>query len=408
MKKNNKKTEMNKTSINRKARIGTMLILVAVLSLIPIQVALANTDNSSPNIGNNNIPVCPTEKDGEYRCFSRVIVDQTGSPLQTLNPIGFSPANFLSAYKLSGKTGTIKTIAIIDAFNDPNIYADLTKYSKQFGLPVLPRCGTTTPCFRKVNQRGGTKYPVSDVGWGLEISLDVEIAHAICQNCNILLVEADSNSFNDLAAAFDRAKIMGADVISNSYGANEFLGEKSFDSHYNVKGKAITFSSGDSGYGTSYPAASPYVTAVGGTSLKINPYSEIVWSGAGSGCSKYESKPSFQKDAKCLKRTIADVSADADPATGAAVYDSFGFSGWLQVGGTSLSAPLIAGVYALGGGFSGYGNSIPYARYNPGVNLHDVKSGSNGFCGGTYLCTGKPGYDGPTGLGTPISIGAFH
>jgi subtilase family serine protease len=268
------------------------------------------------------------------------------------------------------------------------------------------------PCFQKVDQNGGTRYPFSNSGWALEISLDVETAHAICQNCRILLVEARTASYADLMSAIDRARLIGAKYISNSYGSNEFSGETTYDSHFKYPGITFTFSAGDSGYGAGYPAASQYVTAVGGTTLAIganNTYGgEIVWSGTGSGCSKYESKPSWQTDAGCLKRTIADVSADADPSTGAAVYDTvpyFGYRGWFVVGGTSLSAPLIAATYALAGNVPSlqYANSLPYGN---AAALNDVTVGSNGSCG-SYLCNAGTSYDGPTGLGSPQGITAF-
>lgn len=283
-------------------------------------------------------------------------------------------------------------------------------YSSQYGLPV---CTTANGCFKKVNQRGGTSYPRKDAGWSLEISLDVEIVHAICPKCKILLVEADSNSFANLLSAEDYAKAH-ADVVSNSWGGGEFSSEttSAYDGHFNAPGTPITFSSGDSGYGVEYPAASQYVTAVGGTTLKLTSTnarsSETVWSGAGSGCSAYEAKPLWQKDSGCIRRTVADVAADADPNTGAAVYDSVryqGRSGWFQVGGTSLASPIIAAVYALAGnGSSTMDGSYPYSHTS---SLFDVTSGSNGNCGGSYLCTGKTGYDGPTGNGTPKGTGAF-
>jgi subtilase family serine protease len=302
------------------------------------------------------------------------------------------------------------TIGIVDAYDDPNIEADLAVYSSQFGLPA---CTRANGCFRKVNQTGGTTYPSKNAGWSLEIALDVEIAHAICPNCKILLVEASSNSFSNLLAAEDYA-IAHATVVSNSWGGGEFSGETSgtYDNHFNHIGRPITFSSGDSGYGVEYPAASQYVTAVSGTTLNLNSNntykSETVWAGAGSGCSAYEPKPSWQKDIGCLRRTVADVAADANPSTGAAIYDSVtyqGRAGWFQVGGTSLSSPIVAGVYALAGNAaSTVDGSFPYAHTTA---LHDVTSGSNGSCGGSYLCTGKVGYDGPTGKGTPKGTAAF-
>jgi subtilase family serine protease len=298
----------------------------------------------------------------------------------------------------------------VDAYDDPNIESDLGMYSTQFGLPS---CTTANGCFKKVDQTGGSTYPRKDAGWSLEIALDVEIVHAICPNCKILLVEAKSNSFANLIAAEDYA-IAHATIVSNSWGGSEFSSEttSSYDGHFNHIGHPITFSSGDSGYGAEYPAASQYVTAVGGTTLTLNSNdtykSETVWSGAGSGCSAYEPKPTWQTDSGCVRRTVADVAVDADPNTGAAIYDSVryqGRSGWFQVGGTSLSSPLIAAVYGLAGNAaSTTDGSYPYGHTS---SLHDVTSGSNGSCGGSYLCTGKLGYDGPTGNGTPNGTSAF-
>jgi subtilase family serine protease len=297
----------------------------------------------------------------------------------------------------------------VDAYDDPNAEADLGVYRSQFGLPA---CTTANGCFRKVDQRGGTTYPRSNGGWAQEISLDVDMVSAICPNCHILLVEADSNAFANLSAAVDEAATLGANAISNSYGGNEYSSETSDQSHYNHPGKAVTVSSGDNGYGVEFPAASQYVTAVGGTHLTRSSggrgWTETVWSGAGSGCSAYISKPSWQTDSGCSKRTVADVSADADPNTGVAVYDSLryqGRSGWLVFGGTSVASPIIASVYALAGneGSINYG-SYPYSHTG---SLFDVTSGSNGNCGGSYLCTAKVGYDGPTGIGTPNGTGGF-
>ena len=276
-----------------------------------------------------------------------------------------------------------------------------------FGLPT---CTTANGCFKKVNQNGGTRYPRANGGWSQEISLDLDMASAVCPYCRIILVEAGSNSLGNLFAAVDQAVQQGAVAISNSYGAGEFSSEASYDSHFKHPGIAITVSSGDNGYGVEYPAASPYVTAVGGTSLtgSGSSWSETVWSGAGSGCSAYETKPSWQTDAGCGKRTVADVAAVANPNTGVAVYDSYryaGMSGWLVFGGTSVAAPIIAGVNALAGNTAVFGNAS-YA-YSHAAALNDVTSGSNGSCGGSYLCTAKPGYDGPTGNGTPNGTGGF-
>jgi subtilase family serine protease len=359
-------------------------------------------------------PVCPgPSAPGDARCHSHVVVDGQGNPNAAATPAGYGPAQFQGGYGLpSGSTGAGagQTIGIVDAYDDPNIESDLGVYSSQYGLPP---CTTANGCFKKVNQTGGTSYPAKNAGWALEISLDVEIAHAVCPNCKILLVEASSTSLTNLLAAEATAVKLGATVVSNSWGASESSGETSNDSAFNHPGIPITVSSGDNGYGVEWPAASQYVTAVGGTTLTLsgNSYvSETVWSGAGSGCSAYEPKPSWQKDTGCAKRTVADVAADADPNTGAAVYDSVrynGQSGWFQVGGTSLASPLIAAVYALAGnGTSVVFGSNPYS-FAGSSNLHDVTSGSNGSCGGSYLCTGTSGYDGPTGVGTPNGTGAF-
>jgi subtilase family serine protease len=324
------------------------------------------------------------------------------------NPAGYHPADLQSAYKLTNApTGSGQTVAIVDAFDDPNAESDLAVYRSTFNLPA---CTTANGCFRKTDQLGGTNFPrKKNVGWAEEISLDLDMVSAICPSCHILLVEADTNSLSNLATAVDTAARLGANTISNSYGGAEFSSETTSDSHYNHPGVAITASSGDSGFGPQYPAASRFVTAVGGTSLTISAntrgWSETVWSGAGSGCSAFEPKPSWQKDAGCARRTIADVAAVADPNTGVAVYDTFHVSGWLVFGGTSVSSPIIASVYARAGNSSlvTYG-SYPYSHTG---SLFDVVSGSNGSCGGSYLCTGVVGYDGPTGNGTPNGTGAF-
>jgi subtilase family serine protease len=343
---------------------------------------------------------------GSARCHSWVRVDGAGKPIANVTPSGYGPADLRSAYALTSSGSSAQTIAIVDAYDDPNAEADLGVYRAQFGLPA---CTTANGCFRKVNQSGGAKAPRANGGWAQEISLDLDMASAICPNCHILLVEASSASFTNLSAAVNTAASLGATVISNSYGGSEYSGEVSAQSAYNHPGIAITVSSGDGGYGVEFPAASQYVIAVGGTSLKrasnTRGWTETVWNGAGSGCSAYIAKPSWQKDAGCARRTVADVSAIADPNTGVAVYDSYsyrGASGWMVFGGTSVAAPIIASVYALGGG----GPGTAQALYSS-TSFFDVTSGSNGSCGGTYLCTGTAGYDGPTGLGTPNGIAAF-
>lgn len=319
---------------------------------------------------------------------------------------GYTPCDLQSAYSLpSQSAGKHETVAIVDAYNDPNAEADLGTYRTTFGLPA---CTTANGCFRKVTETGGTRYPTGNVGWSEEISLDVDMVSAACPNCHILLVEAASNNLSDLLAAENEAAALGANSISNSWTATEFSTETSYDSyfHHNIP---ITASTGDTGYGVGWPAASPYVTAAGGTSLSraanARGWSETAWSGTGSGCSAYEAKPAWQTNTGCANRAVADVSAVADPNTGVATYDSYGESGWLVFGGTSVASPIIASVYALAG--NGAAVITPAYAYANQAALNDVTSGSNGTCAVSDLCTAGPGYDGPTGLGTPDGTGAF-
>ncbi len=324
---------------------------------------------------------------------------------------GYTPADLRSAYNLPSTTaGSGQTVAIVDAFDDANAESDLSCYRSTFGLPA---CTTANGCFRKVDQSGGTNYPRGDTGWAEEISLDLDMVSAVCPNCHILLVEATTNSFANLEAAVNEAAALGATEVSNSYGGGETSSQTS-DLTYKHPGIAITASTGDSGFGVQFPASTPWVTAVGGTSLtrasNSRGWSETAWSGAGSGCSAFEPQQSWQTSnsnvtAHCGNRAVADVSAVADPNTGVAVFDTFRTSGWLVFGGTSVSSPIIASVYALAGNASSVTfGSFPYSHTS---GLFDVTSGSNGNCGGTNLCTAGIGWDGPTGLGTPNGTGGF-
>src|SRR6266567_3321454 len=383
---------------------------LAALLVASAPLLLAST-GQAVNDHANYRAVCPGAEVDSARCHADVVTDEHGNPNATTSPTGLGPQDFWSAYNLPATTaGAGQTVAIVDAYDYATAENDLNVFSSQYGLPA---CTTANGCFSKVNQNGGSnvrRYRSSS-GWALEAALDIETAHGVCPSCKIVLVEAQSNSFANLSTAEDTAASLG-NVISNSYGGSEFSSEtsSSYDGHFNHPGIAITVSSGDGGYGVEYPAASQYVTAVGGTTLNINSSnqrtSETVWSGAGSGCSAYEPKPSWQTDSGCAHRTVADVSADADPNTGASVYDTTryqGQSGWFQVGGTSISAPLIGAVYALGTSNVTYG-SYPYAHTS---SLFDVTFGSNGSCSPSYLCTAGSGYDGPTGLGTPNGTGGF-
>jgi hypothetical protein len=355
--------------------------------------------------------VCTQASARSAECHAEVVTTSDGeTPAASASPPtgAYGPADIASAYALpGGSAGAGKTVAIVDGYDNPNAESDLAAYRSSYGLPP---CTTANGCFRRVNQAGSAgAYPVGNVGWGQEIDLDIEAASAACPACNILLVEANSDYLDDLAAAVNTAASFRPSAISNSYGSREFAGDTGYDSDYSHPGIAVTASSGDHGYGArpEYPASSIYVTAVGGTSLTHSSsgrgWTESAWSGAGSGCSKYSAKPTWQKDTGCAKKTVADVSAVADPNTGFAVYDTYGSSGnnnWYQFGGTSLASPIVAALYGMGGASD---PSYPYGR---AADLNDVTSGKNGGCS-TYVCNATTGYDGPTGLGTPNGLGAF-
>jgi subtilase family serine protease len=386
---------------------------VVTILLGAVAPAVAASTPGASGLARSIVDVCGPAIPGDARCHAKVVVYGTAVQPFASTPSGYGPKDLQSAYALpSGTAGSGQTVAIVDAYDDPNAASDLSVYRNQFGLPP---CTTATGCFRKVNQTGGTSLPRANGGWAEEISLDLDMVSAICPNCNILLVEASSASFTNLGAAVNEAAKLGATEISNSYGGSESSSDTSYDSKYfNHTGIAITVSSGDGGYGVEYPAASQYVTAVGGTTLNrasnTRGWTEAAWSGAGSGCSAYDPKPFWQVDAGCAKRTVADVSAVADPNTGVSVYDSYsyrGLSGWLVFGGTSVSSPIIASVYALAGNASTFSYGIYPYGHDSTSTLNDVTSGSNGSCGGSYLCTAGSGYDGPTGLGTPNGTGGF-
>jgi subtilase family serine protease len=375
--------------------LGLALLATTAL-LLPNVVALAPAGADSAETG--DMKVCSSSAPGFAHCDAHVRTKGAKPDATTSYQSGYAPAQLTKAYGLTGLSATTP-IAIVDAYAHPNAAADLAVYRNQFGL------GTAS--LTQYNQTGGTTLPAGDTGWGQEEMLDLEMVSAICPTCPIIYVGANSPSFTDLGTAVKTAAAKGAKVISNSYGGSESSSETSIQStYYTIPGVAITVSSGDAGYGAESPAAFNTVTAVGGTNLKLNAdgtrASETVWSGAGSGCSAYITKPSWQHDTGCSRRTIADVAAVADPATGVAVYDSYGSTAganWFVFGGTSVAAPIIGGVYALSGNTVGTPASLLYA--SPGT-LFDVTSGTNTRrCRAGYLCTGVSGYDGPTGNGTP-------
>jgi hypothetical protein len=360
--------------------------------------------------------VCPAPTAAQLTCMSAVVPEalaarelatKAGPRLDGSGELGgFSPADLRSAYNLPSQGGASLTIAITVAYDYPTAASDLALYRETYGLPP---CTSASGCFKKVNQEGKVSdYPQADSGWAAEAALDLDMASAICPECKLLLVEADDNRYESLPRAVETAAKLGADVISNSWGGEEFSGEEAFDSYLHHPGIPILFASGDAGFGAEYPAASPEVIAVGGTSLRSDggarSWAESAWIGAGSGCSEYEAKPAWQTDDGCDGRTIADVAAIADPQTPVSVYDSYGgYGGWLLFGGTSASTPLMAGVEALSSSAERNAGAARFWEQGVEGRLFDVTEGRNGHCEppATYLCRAKPGYDGPTGWGTP-------
>ena len=365
---------------------------------------------SSTGVTHANNRVCSAAPAGVAACFAvrhDTYVNGKPAPNATTTPAGYGPTAIQSAYGLAGLSSGA-TVAIVDAYDDPTAAQDLATYRSTFKLPA---CGSG--CFTKVNQNGTSTPPRKDGGWAQEISLDLDMVSAACPTCHILLVEASSPSFTNLASAVAyAASVPGVVAISNSYGGSDSGNIAAYENAAG-NGIAVTASTGDNGYGVEAPASFTHVVAVGGTSLSKAPntrgWSEKVWSGAGSGCSTVNAKPAWQAGTSCGNKANADVSAVADPNTGVAVYDSTAYqgrSGWMVFGGTSASSPIVASIYALA-------HNIPagtYAGQYTWTNksgLNDVTSGSNGSCSPTVWCTAGGGWDGPTGLGTPNGIGAF-
>jgi subtilase family serine protease len=358
--------------------------------------------------------VCDTPAAGAVRCHADIRTDDSLNPLAFDGPRGLTPAELRNAYGITAN-GTA-TIAIVDAYGYTNAESDLAKYRAHFGLS---ECTSADGCFRKLNQAGQpSPLPPDNSSWSQEAALDLDMASAICPGCKLLLIQANSNSLDDLSKAVATAGQLGAHAISNSYGAAESRWVAPYEQRYNIPGVAVTVSTGDSGYGVSFPASSPHVVAVGGTNLSGSngSWSETVWSGTGRGCSAVFAKPSWQTDSACGKRTVGDVAAVADPNTGVSVYwTAPGTTGgscdpsaavdcpWYVFGGTSVGAPIIAAAYAINGGPVNYAANV----YSQATALNDITAGSNGRCIKriAYLCTAGPGFDGPTGHGTPLSKG---
>ncbi len=407
-------------------RLSRWKAATAAGSFLAVSLTTAGEANASGHITRPEIrAVCPVTAATFYRpgrvpdavCEALIRTGELAS-----SPSGYGPADLQSAYKLtqaSRSRGKGQTVAIVDAYNDPDAATDLAVYRKYYKLPA---CTMKNGCFRQVNQDGKTSpLPADNSAWALEESLDMDMVSAICPNCHILLVEADKGTMPSLGAAEDTAAAMGAAQISNSWIVYGNMPDSEFGHYWNHPGHISVFGAGDDGYGVGYPATSYYVTAVGGTTLTrtsgTRGWAETVWSGTGSGCSTDNTKPPWQKaaslkDTGCAHRTDVDVAADANLDTGVAIYDSYpieGESGWIKAGGTSEATPIISGVYALAGNAAKVRYaSYPYAHIS---DLFDITQGSNGTCTspakGKYLCTARVGYDGPTGLGTPDGYQGF-
>jgi hypothetical protein len=427
-----------------------MLCLAVLLAVATAAVVTA----SALAAGADSHRVCQAPRPGRASCMSVRLTPavapsgaaepqtrgQAGPAVTFPHPFsGYLTAQELhEAYALPTETpaSSLQTIAVVDAFDDPTAEQDLGVYDEQFGLPS---CTAANGCFRKVNEEGNpTPLPRKQGEWASEISIDVQMAHAICQSCRVLLVETRSEKFSDLGAGVNAAVHDGATEISNSYGGPEepaFAGgfEELDDTYYDHPGLVVTASSGDCGYfeqacpgepeATDFPADSPYVVGVGGTSLTESKgvWKSKAWNEGGSGCSVlFPAQPwqvalaDFSATGCASARSVADVAAVGDPNTGVNVYDSTpeepgGPTGWGVWGGTSVSSPIVASEFALDGG--GHGVAYPAATLYPhlgeGSDLYDVVSGSNGSCSGATACSAGVGYDGPTGVGSPLGLGAF-
>ena len=329
-------------------------------------------------------------------------------------PAAGTPAYLQQAYDLtylSQTAGGGDTVAVVDAGDDPNAVTDLAAYRSTYGLPA---CTVANGCLSKVNQSGGSSPLPASAGsdWEEEESLDLDAVSALCPNCHIILVEANSSAISDLDAGIAAAQSLGANQISNSFGSPSAspTGVSTFP------GATVLAATGDHGYAgagqAQYPAAFPGVTAVGATTLSaagdstsLRGYSESAWSlnssgsgwGGGSGCDLSEPKPSYQTDSGCTGRSYSDVSADGNPDTGLRVYDS-GDGGWLLMGGTSLASPLVAAYEGL----TAVNGTTAQWAYSDSALLNDPATGSSGSCAGSiaYICTAGTGYDGPTGAGS--------
>jgi len=387
--------------------------LAVLAGAVPASTALASqVARAAPAAASSD---CAAPTVGQVTCAALVAPGAVGSLAAGTPPAGLSPANLQDAYGFQSSTaGMRQTVAVVVPYDDPEAETDLATYRSEFSIPP---CTTADGCFSKVNQTGGTSYPAASTAWGPSVAISLDMISAVCPNCHILLVEADSPGIGDLGPAANEAVALGARFVTNTWLSPEATfgtSEPAYDSQYfDHPGVAMTAPAGNGGYGTSYPAASPGVIAVGGTTLTASSgsprgWAETAWSGSGSGCSPYEAKPSWQADTGCSTRMLNDVSAVADPSTPIAAYntDTTSTSGWVQLGGTTVASAIIAAGYALAGTPASGSSPASYPYAHTGL-INDITTGSDGTCTPGYFCAAGTGYDGPTGVGTPASVIPF-
>jgi MYXO-CTERM domain-containing protein len=354
--------------------------LLGLVLLVPT-VAIA-----SPRV----VPRCP-----DHSCKSYVLADVDGSPLAFASPQGFGADAIQAMYHIDPSLGDGVTVAVVDAYGYEELEADLAVYRAQYGMA---ECKLATGCLTIYNNDGNTTPLAadSDKGWIGETALDVQMVSAACPKCKIVVVQAESPG-GGLEIGQIVVKGKPVDTISNSWGGGEFPGTVNQEGDYNNPGIGTFASTGDNGFsgGAEYPATSAYVIAVGGTSFDGT--TNTAWSGAGSACSSVIAKQVWgPNDAPCSMRAAADISAIADPQTGVASYIGKQ-GGWQEVGGTSAASPISAALFAA----AGHADARPQFVYAHRDAFLDVVGGSTGSCGGGPICSGTPGWDGPTGVGIP-------